>query len=300
MILRYFQSKKPLKVIILEDPPKHKYAKLLLPIWRTIRNYVLPILQASLTAFAIILSYESFQLARENFKSAEDGRTASKQFINDIELQLATLNTSFSDLNKAVVKLPNTIQFLDSSVQTMRTHIESLKEVVTKFDSTLTGLSNVSNKQILLIKETQKQWATELSKKPLIKLTLISIQRDSLNKLTIFPQFSNYGDKYSKEFSAVLSVPPDYDFHSSGWASYPSGKRPNNWSISTSGPIGAKNDQQVFSMRPNGIDFTINIPNNFKNKFIKLYYYISSEYPQNGDSLIIQIIPPDSTIYFHN
>jgi hypothetical protein len=281
---------RPLKVRIVNESPRN----ILINSIRIVREYWLPAIQAPLTIASIVLAFLSFDLAKTGYSDAEKNRIASAKFINTVDSHLTMLNRSFAGLNISVSRLPLTVEKMDSSIFEMQIEINKMEDAVYAFQATLSNLSAVSDSQLSLIRETQKQWAEELLKKPKIDIVLYSVYRDSADNLTIIPQFINRGTKYAKDIVSIIRFNKNVELSSKGWAAYLYERVPRSWSYLYSGSIGSG---QLGYEPP--MEYSLHIPEINKIKNIILYFKNSHTFVQPIDSLIIPIPKPDSIIYLY-
>lgn len=185
---------------------------------------ILRIIELLLLSLALYIGYSSFK--------------TSNEFANNVERHLGKIDSLFQSVEIKLTNIPLTISKIDSSISNLNSAIDkqqsifensvlSLKAEMDEFSNSLSGyrqlLENItlaSDKQLSLLRETQKQWETELGKKANLHLSLEDVKDIGGDTLQIFFILENMGDKFAQHVGISLYISRPIEFISRGWVSW--------------------------------------------------------------------------------
>ncbi len=243
------------------------------------------LLQTILVLITVYLTYF-------NIKLSVSGRQATQQYVELISNQLGSLNEQFSSLNNQFVKveknisrLPETVAKLDSTSEILGKQMIGLGENLSTFKVMLEDINIVAEKQLTLIKETQRQWEEELKRRPDLDLFVWSSDRIG-DTLTITPGLINKGNKYSdSNVAIILKIPVKFSFQASGWVRSETREDIESWSTVVRNIIFGPQlieENMWLKWRCSDNTFKIILPQNYEDRKIELNYILSHQITQTG------------------
>jgi hypothetical protein len=244
------------------------------------------VLQTILIVITVYFTYRNIMLTTS-------GQRATEQYVNLISNYFDSFNENFSSLNDQFIKmeenisrLPNTVAKLDSTSEILGNQMVGLGENLAIFKVILEDINAVAEKQLGLIKETQRQWEAELKKKPDLVLFVWDIDRSN-DTLYITPGLINKGEKPSLSRVAIIMKVPKYlNFYSDQWTkSSRSNDQIESWSTIASnmvlGPKTLIKEDERWTMQAcSNSKFSIIIPPDFGQKSILIEYLLAHEITQ--------------------
>ena len=229
---------------------------------------------------------------------------SNRKFANEVTRHLKSVDSTFIEVLGRIDVLPQTINGLDSSIQSFSGSVREQREVLRSaldglaielnnftnslslYDSTLTVMAETSDRQLALIQKTQAQWDAELKKKALLKLAVDKVEVLGDTALQVWTSLRNRGDKYAASITVALDVPLRFKFRSSGWRPYDATGLVWNLTISEIPP--ASPSSEVAAKTPN-TEFSLDYRVVRALPTISLTYTIFHREEPFRDTLVIQI-----------
>jgi hypothetical protein len=258
------ESEKLVDVRIVENKSKSG--------WDTFRN-IMTLITAFFAVISLIFSYC-------NFKNASESGQKTKEYVD-------TLNSGIKNVSVVLKDLPISVQLLDSSIIKMQSQLGTLRETANLFKTTLAEMNNVADTQLALIRQTQKHWETELSRKANIILGRGQTRLIS-DTLLVTPVLTNIGNKGVSSCMITLEVPRIFGFGGSGWVKSDSLKDSQEWTYTYQWFITPVPDSISKGTTAKYMSFSLLIPKDYKKKTITLNYSLFHEAYQEG-ALVIPI-----------
>lgn len=268
---------KPIDVQVVEGKGKKG--------WEIARNV--------LTCITAVMAAVSLWYADKNFSNALNSGEKNKEYVT-------TINTGIKDVNIALKDLHTTIQGINSSIASLQSRLDTsmstfqhqfgeFGKTADQFNSTFAQMNEALDTQLVLMRTTQKQWETELSRKPNLELGISKVQR-KMDTLDVMPAITNVGNKVATYFSILLEVPveykfiPKYDINGT-WAS--DNYRHGNivaWSFYYEGNITPQSASNIIVeiLTPGLIPFRLVLPKGCNSKYVILNYNLGHEFFQHG------------------
>lgn len=225
--------------------------------WSKARNIV-TLLSAIFAATSLIFTFLNVNSARENQR-----KTA--EYVDTLSSKIIQVTDKLEIVKSSLENLPTSISKIDTTVRIMEKEVGQFGEVVGTFKNSLSEFNKVADKQLALLKETQKQWEIELSKKADLKLAVEKILWNG-DTLTIDFMVENYGNKGAEYVWINYYVPIEYKFSAKSWRANGNEMGFTRWGY---GPI-----QYVFA----GIKSS---PHDYSDNFTKFSLYFEKEIPKS-------------------
>jgi hypothetical protein len=229
----------------------------------------------------MVLTLVATGIAVYGLKLTLDSRISNEEFKTTVATNLTKLNTQFANFEKGISNLHESVNKFDTAVVQMGSQIGRVGENISAFGSTLDNLGSATDKQLALIKETQKQWELELSKKA--DLLLVTSYVDTLaDSLFVTLGIINIGKKISTPPNIMLVVPKYLNFSGSGWRLALPETDPGYWNFKVNESISPAGDfsKSVTTTQINRFKFIL--PKNKRNSDIILDYVIRHEIEQRN------------------
>jgi hypothetical protein len=201
--------------------------------------------------------------------------SASSRFENGVTKNLKDISSVSIRLKESLEQLPQSVTKFDSTIQGMskliereqsalQATIDTLGINVTSFSTSLQSykehlalITEASQKQLELLKKTQASWELEVSRKPDIRLVGYVDKIDS-QKYHVVLELQNVGNQYTEKGTVILNVPREYKLQSSGWHCWDTISVVQQWAFSYDRFIGYSSTPGIaYQTRPFNGDFWV-------------------------------------------
>jgi hypothetical protein len=260
----------PMDVRIIDDIAKRK--------WDLLRN-ILTALSVGFAAVSLFFTYC-------NTQSAIDNKYKTQEYVDTLNSGIANVAINLDRAVKSIESLPNAIEKFESTLTIFDGQLKTLNETASLFKMSLNELALVADTQLALMRETQKRWEYELSRKASLSLKYDRAQwlGDTLH---VFFKLTSTGTKGAEYIWINISCPRQFSFYSKNWIPAGHSNGFEHWSY---GPM-----EYIYGASAlNDTVFQSNIYTRFKLLFnsepefpIKIFYAIS--YKEGASSGILEI-----------
>jgi len=197
---------------------------------------LLRLLEILLLVLALYIAYLSF--------------TSSSVFSENVEEHLVKIDSLFIEVEEklhnipaSINKIDSTISILDASIykqqKSFENNINGLSNELNKFSSSLveyeallTEITKASDKQLTLLKETQKKWEEELNRKPDLSLSIDKLEYLGDDTIDVFFSLNNSGNASAENIEIALKIFNYLEFISPNWVSIPNEDNSPTWCYS--------------------------------------------------------------------